>query len=200
MQLLNLLALATVATAHFELFWPPSAGFNEDKEPTSPCGGFEVDLSIPQPIHVDRFQASLLVAHPVSKFSFRGTNSTSAPYSFTDLVPVIDTKGPASFCLEYLSAPAEWAGSTGVLQVVDDSPDGILYQCAAVSWVAGANDTIGSSCSNSSSSFSATWTSQESFAATAAGTSASSTGAAAMATGMAGILGAGFMVVAGLAL
>ncbi|KAK5175435.1 uncharacterized protein LTR77_000574 [Saxophila tyrrhenica] len=192
--LLTTLALSTLTAAHFVLLYPPSSGFDEDTEPTSPCGGFTPSSFASAPsLQVDRFQTLIQNVHPMGEWSFRGTVATEAPWNFTEIVPVVKTTG-----------------------VVDNSPDGILYQCAAVQWVAGSNNTVGSACTNSSSNFEASWTTLEGFkgedggsssgtsaspsSATAGGASSSSTGAAPVATGVGGLLGAGLIAVAGLAL
>jgi hypothetical protein len=128
-MLLTTLALTTLTSAHFVLNYPPNAGFDENILSHGPCGGFtpEVNSSTPE-IQVDRFQIAIDSTHPVATWSFRGTTSTSAPWNWTEIVPLIDTTGAGAFCLEYLSAPSEWAGSEGVLQVVDNSSDGVLFQ------------------------------------------------------------------------
>ena len=129
MHLPTLLLFLPLASAHFILEYPLRAGFSEDKEPTSPCGGFTPTLTSDSPfLAVDRFQVLIRNVHPVGQWSFRGTTSTAAPYAFEEIVPVVNTTGVSNFCLEYMSAPSEWAGKGGVLQVVDNSPDGILYQ------------------------------------------------------------------------
>ncbi len=83
---------------------------------------------------MERFQASLLVAHDVSQFSFRGTLLTWPPYNFTELVPLVNTTGASNFCLKDLRAPKEWEGFAGLLQVVEKSSDGILYQVGGSSF------------------------------------------------------------------
>ena len=79
-------------------------------------------------MQVDRFAVSIKNVHPVGEWSFRGTTDTKSPYDFTEIVPLVNTTGIGDFCLDYMSVPTGWAGKDGVLQVVDNSPDGILYQ------------------------------------------------------------------------
>lgn len=69
---------------------------------------------------------------------FRGSVDPQAPYNFSDITPVVNTTGIGDFCLDYMSAPSEWAGKAGIIQVVDSSVDGMLYQCAPVSFVTGS--------------------------------------------------------------
>jgi hypothetical protein len=123
------LVAATLSSAHFTLDWPPSAGFDEDNEPNGPCGGVPVTVSDDsQKITVDRFPASIFSSHPAGSWSFFATTNTQEPYNWTEIVPVINSTGIGAFCLTYLRAPAEFAGKGGVLQVIDNSADGTLYQ------------------------------------------------------------------------
>lgn len=87
-----------------------------------------------------------------------------------------------------------------------------------MTWTAGSNDTVGAGCTNSSSTFEAMWTNQESFPGEngggeesgehgdgdhdhGEGSSSTSTGAAAVATGVGSLVVGGLgLVVAGLAL
>jgi hypothetical protein len=133
MHLLARLALlsawALSASAHFILQYPNSVGFSDDDEGTSPCGGFDVtfrsnDSSIP----VGGFPVSLLSTHPAADFLFRATLDQKAPFNFTNLLPVISETGLGQFCLPALVAPADFAGKPGVIQVIQNGPDGILYQ------------------------------------------------------------------------
>ena len=82
-------------------------------------------------VQVDRFAISIQNTHPAAEWSFLGTLNTEPPFNFTELVPVVDTTGIGEFCLDRLSAPSEWAGQSGVIQVIDRSPDGKLYQVSA---------------------------------------------------------------------
>ena len=120
--------LLSLSSAHFILLWPPAA-FDEETQPTSSCGGFTPTVNSSSPsIHVDRFVVSIQNYHPTGEWSFHGTSNTQAPYNFTKIVPIVDTKGLGGFCLQEMSVPSEWAGQSGIVQVVDNSPDGILSQ------------------------------------------------------------------------
>lgn len=121
---------ATLATAHFQVLYPPTGQpFDDEEEATGPCGGLELETSDSNAdVQVDRFAVSIRSTHPEGSWSFRGTTSTSAPYNFTDITPTINTQGIGDFCLTMLSVPSDWAGSSGILQIVDNSDDGMLYQ------------------------------------------------------------------------
>lgn len=127
---LSLLSLWTVGTsAHFVLQYPQSLGFDDDIEGTAPCGGFAPtfnasDDSVP----VDGFPVSMLSTHPAADWLFRVTLDQKAPFNWTNLLPVVSETGLGQFCLPALKAPSEFAGQTGLIQVIQDGPDGILYQ------------------------------------------------------------------------
>ena len=126
----TLLALATAATtsAHFVLNWPPTAGFIDDDEATGPCGGATVTVNSSSPeVQVGRFAAQIQSSHPTGNWQFRATLDTQEPYNWTNL-SMVQTEGPGIFCLNYLSAPEDFAGKPGILQVTDFSGDGTLYQ------------------------------------------------------------------------
>ncbi|KAI5358058.1 hypothetical protein Slin15195_G063880 [Septoria linicola] len=208
------LAAATLTSAHFTLNWPQSAGFDDENQPNGPCGGVDVTVGDDsQEITVDRFPVSIYSSHPAGSWSFFATTNTEAPYNFTEIVPVINSTGIGTFCLTYLRAPEEFAGQSGVLQVIDSSVDGTLYQCAPVRFVSGGNDTVSEFCVNSTQGFEAEWTEQSSTVSQTASnessssddhsghsesTSSTSSAGAAAATAVGSVLGLGLLA-AGLA-
>jgi hypothetical protein len=126
-----LLGLATVglASAHFQVHYPPS-GFNEDSENTGPCGGVTpvVDDSSPE-VSVDQFPLNVYTSHATGSFSLFATQDTQEPYTWTELTPaVVNTTSPGDFCLTHISVPADWAGSQGIIQVIDTGVHGQLFQ------------------------------------------------------------------------
>ncbi|KAK5446732.1 hypothetical protein LTS15_009665 [Exophiala xenobiotica] len=211
---LTLLSLwAACASAHFILQYPRSLGFDDDTEGTGPCGGFDVSFnSSDDSVPVGGFPVSMLSTHPAADWLFRVTLDQKAPFNWTNLLPVVSETGLGQFCLPNLKAPSDFAGKSGVVQVIQHGPDGILYQCAPVSFVTGVNTTVGSSCTNvtgltatvtndtnfdtSSSSASAT-SSMASSTASGAGASASSSGLAAATN--APVLVQNLLIVAGIA-
>ncbi|EMF15158.1 uncharacterized protein SEPMUDRAFT_147117 [Sphaerulina musiva SO2202] len=212
------LVAATLTSAHFTLNWPATAGFDDDNQPMAPCGGVGVTVTDDsQEITVDRFPVAIFSSHPAASWAFFATTNTQEPYNWTEIVPVINSTGIGSFCLTYLRAPAEFAGQNGIIQVIDYSADGTLYQCAPVNFVSGSNNTVNSEfCTNQTSGFEATWTDMTS-ASVAPSDNASSTSTeehpaghsdmpsstssagAAAATAMGSVLGLGLLA-AGLAL
>ena len=127
--------LAQRATSHFILQYPHSLGFGDDIESEAPCGGFPVkfnasDDSIP----VGGFPVSMLSVHPASEWLFKATLDQEAPFNWTNLLPVVDETGIGQFCLPHLKAPESFAGHPGLVQVIQQSPDGTLYQVHTLSF------------------------------------------------------------------
>ncbi|QSZ37221.1 hypothetical protein DSL72_009315 [Monilinia vaccinii-corymbosi] len=153
-RLTALLGLATIVSqcsAHFLLHQPVTYGFNDDAEGDAPCGGFSVayDHNVTD-FHVGGDSIAMTSTHPTTTWLFRAIvgNNTSAN-NWTQLIPTVQQTGLGDFCQPTVTVPSTFAGSKGVISVVADGPDGLLYQCAAVSFVAGAAASPPSVCKNS---------------------------------------------------
>ncbi|KAK3933557.1 expression library immunization antigen 1 [Diplogelasinospora grovesii] len=119
MRLLHLVFVVP-ALGHFLLNYPPTIGFDDSLEGDSPCGSFTVDFTKDNvtDFYVGGNAVAITSIHPQATWLFRATLDTSA------------------------------AGAECVLGVVQDAPDGILYQCAAVNFVAGVQHLVPGSCTN----------------------------------------------------
>lgn len=149
-SLLAIVAASQLVHSHFLLNYPATVGFDDDNEGISPCGGFTVDFTgNVTKFHVDGDTIALTSTHPATEWLFRATLNTNATSNFTYLSPHIAQKGLGSFCETGIKAPSTWAGSQGVIQVVQYATDGFLYQCAAVNFTAGAASETPTSCKNS---------------------------------------------------
>ena len=126
--LLSLLVTTSLATAHFLLNTPTTIGFDDDNEGIAPCGGFNVTFDKVSDFHVDGDAVSLKSTHPQANWLFRATLDKTAAGNWTDLLPVVNEGGLGAFCEESVKVPADWAGSQGVLQIVQNAVDGLLYQ------------------------------------------------------------------------
>ncbi|TGO17870.1 hypothetical protein BTUL_0014g00650 [Botrytis tulipae] len=152
-RLTALLGLATVVSqcsAHFLLNYPLSYGFDDDTEGTAPCGGFNVgfDHNITA-FHVDGDSIAMTSTHPTTTWLFRAMlgNDTAAA-NWTNLIPSVQQTGLGAFCEPTVTVPSTFAGSMGVVNVVADGPDGLLYQCAPVSFLAGPATATPTACKN----------------------------------------------------
>ncbi|KAK1991648.1 hypothetical protein LX36DRAFT_618885, partial [Colletotrichum falcatum] len=136
--LLPLLALASAATAHFSLTLPKPLGDSDENEATGPCGGYTASSSSPATdFHVDGDAVGMQNGHPQSNWLFRATLDLSAAAGWVQLFPVVMQTGLGNFCEPQIVVPANFSGQRGLIGVVAHSPDGLLYQCAAVNFVSG---------------------------------------------------------------
>src|SRR5271155_4878136 len=120
----------TQSAAHFLLNYPPTIGFDDDLEGTAPCGSFTVDFSSDNvtDFHVAGDSLAMVSIHPQATWLFRATLDITASGNWTNLLPAILQTGLGDYCEQDVTVPASFAGSKGVIQVVQDAPDGILYQ------------------------------------------------------------------------
>ncbi|ROV99057.1 hypothetical protein VMCG_06635 [Cytospora schulzeri] len=172
-----LLLLPALAAAHFNLNAPVPVGpFDEDTEPTAPCGGLTVDFSkdTVTEFHVGGEPIAVKLGHVTANWLFRATLDDTAASNWTQLFPILTQTGLGDYCQPAVSAPESWVGQQGVVGVVADAADGLLYQCATVKFVSGSG-TQTSTCTNGSS-VSAAFASDASLSALVDSDSSSTTG------------------------
>ena len=124
------LILAPAALAHFVVNVPPPLGSNIDNEDTAPCGGFTPSSTDnTTDFHVDGDAIGLTTLHAQCFLAYRGMLGTSlSSPNWTVLIPTIEEFGLNSFCEPSIAVPSSWAGSSGLLQIIQDAEDGIHYQ------------------------------------------------------------------------
>jgi hypothetical protein len=128
-SILSHVAFSQFTAAHFLLNYPPTLGFDDSIEGTSPCGGFPVVFnSSDVQVQVDGFPIALRSTHPEADWLFRATLSQKEPFNWTNLLPVVHETGLGDFCIPDFKVPAEFAGQSGLLQIMQDAADGELYQ------------------------------------------------------------------------
>ena len=122
--------LVSQTAAHFLLNYPPTIGFDDSLEATPPCGSFTVDFAKDNVTNFSVGGDSLAMTsiHPKATWLFRATLDLTASGNWTDLLPAVVQVGLGDYCEPDVTVPASFAGSKGVIQVVQDAPDGILYQ------------------------------------------------------------------------
>ncbi|KAG0148980.1 hypothetical protein CROQUDRAFT_359464 [Cronartium quercuum f. sp. fusiforme G11] len=158
------LFLASIVSAHFTLDYPPTRGFDEDKEPNF-CGGFPTNgtgrhlfpLSGPVPIligsHHQSAQVAIILsldADPQTFEEFNGTNEVNF------LMPFGTIQGQGEFCFtvdistlaDQLSPPPV-NGSLATLQVEFNGGDGLLFQCSDLILIQGLSTPNTVTCANS---------------------------------------------------
>lgn len=127
------LLLASTATAHFNLIAPATIGFDDDKESTGPCGGFTPDFKNKNALidfHVGGEPVAMKLGHSQANWLFRATLDETANSNWTALFPIVQQSGIGLFCEPSIPAPASWVGKQGVVGVVANAPDGLLYQAS----------------------------------------------------------------------
>lgn len=123
--------LFSMVNAHFNLIAPPTIGFDEEKEDSGPCGGYTPDFSNKAAIvdfHVGGEPVALKLGHPQANWLFRGTLDQTASGNWTELFPIVQQSGLGLFCEPAIPAPESWVGKQGVISVVANAVDGLLYQ------------------------------------------------------------------------
>jgi len=149
--LLSVLNLLPLASCHFLLNFPPTIGFDDDKEGTYPCGSFDItSRENVTDYPIGGSPIALVSTHPQATWEFRAAllNDTD---NWTNILPVILQNGQGDFCPTGITIPSAWEGQDGVIQVVQDAADGFLYQCAAVHFTSGSTTSNPASCLNKTS-------------------------------------------------
>ncbi|KAH8079961.1 hypothetical protein HD553DRAFT_126541 [Filobasidium floriforme] len=155
--LLTALAAAATVSAHFTLDYPPTRGFDDDKEPEF-CGGF-TDPSSPRnvvpltgnvPIHLDSHHASAAVALLIS--------SKEDPQNFDDFSSTLAKswfqmpQGETCFNVDFSSLGMNFVnGSQVTIQVQYNGGDGNLFQCSDLVLVDGAQVPSNETCTSDDS-------------------------------------------------
>ena len=135
LSLFTLLAIAYTTSAHFLLNYPPTLGFDDDTEGDSPCGAADIkfadnDTTIP----VGGFPVALQSTHPQAQWLYRATTDQEAPFNWTNIVPVVNQNGLGDFCLSALTLPDAFANNSGLIQVIQNAADGMLFQVSPFSF------------------------------------------------------------------
>jgi hypothetical protein len=125
---ISVLLFISPSKSHFLLNYPNSLGFDANNEDSGPCGGFSISFSNASDYHVSGDSIALTTLHPQSNFLFRGTLDSTASGNWSSFLPVVGQYGLGAFCEASVAAPAAWAGSNGIIQVIQDAEDGVHYQ------------------------------------------------------------------------
>jgi hypothetical protein len=123
------LLLVSATNAHFKLNTPATIGFSDNDEGTGPCGGFTPDFSknTVTDFHVGGEYVYTSLFHPQANYLYRATLDTTASGNWSQSFPILLQSGLGDLC-EMVTVPSSWAGKKGVLGVVCNAPDGLLYQ------------------------------------------------------------------------
>ncbi|KAI9766119.1 MAG: hypothetical protein M1839_005026 [Geoglossum umbratile] len=146
----SLLGLTAVTKAHFVLQIPTNIGFDDDLEDQAPCGSFSpTDRSSGvTDWPTDGSSIALLTTHTQQIWHISAALLSDVT-NFVPLIPDISQAGVGTFCLPQVPGISAWVGQDAVLQVIQNSVDGTLYQCAAIRFVTGGPASVPSGCINS---------------------------------------------------
>ena len=119
-----------LAAAHFELNYPKPIGFKEDTEYTAPCGGYTPDFSKDKLVdfHVGGDSLAMTLTHPQCNWLFRVTTDEKAEKDWEQIFPIVQQSGLGAFCEPSVTVPEKYIGKKGVLSIVSDAVDGLLFQ------------------------------------------------------------------------
>ena len=125
---------AHTVLAHFQLTYPASRGFDETKEPTAPCGGFD---SIGSRVQVPLKNAFVEINSEHTSYTYTvsvlvNNSPVVADFSTSNLTQVAtgSRNYPESACLpmDLSKNTAIKDGANATIQVVFNGGDGSLYQ------------------------------------------------------------------------
>ncbi len=139
MQLTFILALVGLARAHFVLEIPTSLGWDDDLQPQGPCGGFNAtDRTTVTDVSVAGAPVALITTHDESTFVFNAAKLSDLSH-WVPLPMELHQTGEGDFCEPLFPGLKGWVGQYAVLQIVQNSTLGVLYQastllCYARAW------------------------------------------------------------------
>lgn len=128
MKVLFTLFAIPAVLAHYTLDFPPTTGFDENQEPNAPCGGFNPSASNVTAWPLTAGQISIDSHHPVMTLLYRA--QLMGADSWVNLTDgFVTVSGLGELCINAVgSLPSSWSGKIGVVQVIGEPADGILYQ------------------------------------------------------------------------
>ncbi|KAF1358886.1 hypothetical protein EJ07DRAFT_156274 [Lizonia empirigonia] len=137
------LALAPVALAHFNLKYPASRGFDEDKESTFPCGGFDTVSSQRTDFPISGAPIQINLGHQQTNIGVYMAIGDNPGDGFSiKLHEQFQVTGYGDFCMGSVSIPSSLnvtEGTKASIQVITNAHgEGGLYQCSDVNLVTAA--------------------------------------------------------------
>lgn len=121
-----------LAWAHFNLDYPTTIGFEDEKQRDGPCGGFTPNFSKDNltDFHVNGDAIATLTTHKQGNWLYRITLDETASGNWTQIFPIVRQDGLGAYCQRAVTVPSRFVGQRGVLGVVSSTPDGLLFQAS----------------------------------------------------------------------
>lgn len=129
-RLATTLLLAATATAHFSINSPPQKKpSNEAQLESGPCGGAKLDFKSDDvsDFHVDGDAVAVTGTHPQSNWLLRATTDKTGEGNWTQIFPIVEQSGIGRMCQPVVTVPEDWEGEEGLIGVVANAEDGILF-------------------------------------------------------------------------
>ncbi|KAF3929006.1 hypothetical protein ABW19_dt0210048 [Dactylella cylindrospora] len=150
--LLFALLSVSLVNAHFTLRHPVPLGKSAANQDTGPCGGYSISESTEiTNFYVDGDAIAYSSSHPQVKLLLRvveGNTAEGEDLDWTQVFPIVEQNGAGDFCEPLITVPRELVGKMGVLQVIQNAVDGMLYACAYLNFVSGVRPSAPASCVN----------------------------------------------------
>lgn len=130
--------LASAVNAHFSIKFPEqNSPSDENSLDEGPCGGASLDFSSKTvtDFHVGGDAIALTPTHPQANWLFRATTDTKGEGNWTQIFPIFQQGGLGELCQPDVSVPEDFAGKQGLISVVANAEDGVLYG-VSISYVA----------------------------------------------------------------
>ena len=129
-RLATTLLLAATATAHFNINNPPQKKPSDESElEYGPCGGANLDFKDDDisDFHIDGDAIAVTGTHPESNWLLRATTDKTGEGNWTQIFPVVKQSGLGKMCQPVVTVPEDWEGEEGLIGVVANAEDGILF-------------------------------------------------------------------------
>ena len=128
------LTLLQSVSAHYQLTYPESRGFNEDNEPNAPCGGFNSPSSNRTQFPLQNGFVEINSGHTSYSYEIKlvtnSANPSTADFNSASTIATGSRNYPSNACLpvDLSSVSNASAGTNATIQVIYDGGDGKLYQ------------------------------------------------------------------------
>ncbi|KAI1769991.1 hypothetical protein F4818DRAFT_281303 [Hypoxylon cercidicola] len=136
-----LMLLASSVHAHYTVQHPPTIQpFDDDAEGEGPCGGYTpvpAELK-PTEFHVDGDTIATTLTHPEATWLYRITTDLTAGGNWSEVYPIFQQNGAGAYCNSMVTIPHDLIGQKAILGLVAKAPDGLLFQCSAITFVEGS--------------------------------------------------------------
>ncbi|KAG8812813.1 hypothetical protein FRC19_002875 [Serendipita sp. 401] len=184
----TLAGLLGLCKAHFQLSYPPTRGFDEEKEPTSPCGGFDsVTTRTPFPLgsayiklesEHEKANVQVMISFSTKPTTIQDFTNTTTGGEQPPVRAFLTVDGE-DICIgvdiQSVGYPNATDNTPATLSILYEGGDGALFQCADIVLSATATIPANETCATTYPISSASSTPSGTGASTSASASQTST-------------------------